>query len=48
MLDWALAELEKFGTGEYMAVKERKQLDTVAQRIADFNRNASASSKYEF
>jgi len=48
MLDWALAELEKFGTGEYMAVKERKQLDTVAQRIADFNRNAAAASKYEF
>jgi hypothetical protein len=48
MLDWASAELEKFSTGEYMATKERKQLDVVAQRIADFNRAAAASSKYEF
>ena len=48
MLDWASIELEKFMTGEYMAIKERKHIDTVAQRIADFNRAAAAASKYEF
>jgi hypothetical protein len=48
MLDWASAELEKFQSGEYMAIKERKQLDVVAQRVADFNRAARANSKYEF
>jgi|LauGreDrversion4_2_1035121.scaffolds.fasta_scaffold495711_1 hypothetical protein len=48
MLQWGLDELEKFSTGEYMAVKERKSLDAAATRIADFNRAVQANSKYEF
>ena len=48
MLEWGLDQLEKFSTGEFMAIKERKQLDATAVRVQDFNRKVAASSKYEF
>lgn len=48
MLEWGAAQLERFMTGEVSAIKERKQLDAVATRIADFNRKVARSAQYEF
>ena len=48
MLEWGLDQLEKFMTGESMAIKERKHLDAVAVRIQDFNRKVRKSATYEF
>jgi hypothetical protein len=48
MLEWGLDQLAKFTTGECMAIKERKQLDAVALRVADFNRKVAQSAQYEF